>query len=294
MSDTLQAIPKAGKWKTFQERLLSTIILISLLVGALWWNNVWGYRILVCSFCVLTAFEWGHMLRVSGKASQPRTVTLVGVMYPIALMLSMLGFKGGALLLVFFSPILMLILLFAIEMRRVIVGSRALRSVATSFLAFIYPGWMFGMVMLAFCYKTESVSAVLWVIAVTKLSDIFAYVSGVLLGGKIWKGNKMIPHISPKKTWEGFIGSLILTSIAGVWLSTVCLTSEFSWWIVLIVTIILFIVAVLGDLAGSLVKRSLAIKDSGTMIPGIGGFFDLIDSLAFTVPVALLIFFLMR
>ena len=128
---------------------------------------------------------------------------------------------------------------------------------------------------------------VLWVILVTKMTDIFAYVSGLLLGGKFFT-KKLIPHISPKKTWEGIIGSWLLTNAAGIGLvfpmfGTASLSPASVLMLVLGITLI-FILAVYGDLAGSLVKRSLSVKDSGSLLPGIGGLFDLIDSPSFTVP----------
>ena len=118
-------------------------------------------------------------------------------------------------------------------------------------------------------------------------TDIFAYVSGLLLGGKFFT-KKLIPHISPKKTWEGIIGSWLLTNAAGIVLvfpmfGATSLSPASVLMLVLGITLI-FILAVYGDLAGSLVKRSLSVKDSGSLLPGIGGLFDLIDSPSFTVP----------
>ena len=99
----------------------------------------------------------------------------------------------------------------------------------------------------------------------------------------------MIPHISPGKTWEGFFGALLVSQIA-VWLVRWGAGEHLVWapqgiWLVLL-GLILAVGAVVGDLAESLLKRSLAAKDSGQVLPGIGGVLDLVDSICFTAPLA--------
>ena len=116
----------------------------------------------------------------------------------------------------------------------------------------------------------------------TKFSDVGAYVIGSLFGR-----HKMIPRISPGKTWEGFAGA-ILTSLAisvalTYFMGTASRRSRLTDSIVL--GLLLPLVSVVGDLAESVVKRDASIKDSGRSIPGIGGALDLIDSILFTAPV---------
>lgn len=309
--------PPGGKMIILAQRAFSTCILLGLLAAALLWDHEEGYYGLVCVFCVLTAWEWRHMLRVSGKASHPTLSMIFGIVYPLALsaVCYMSKFTPGTgqgeisvllqpLILVLGAPVLLVIISFMLEMKHVIVGSRPLRSVATTLLSFIYPGWLFAFAIpaihLAYIHQGEVapgiVMLVLWVVLVTKMADIFAYVSGMAVGGRFFT-RKLIPHISPKKTWEGIIGSWVLTNIAGVGLlfplcdplslgvgNLVCIMIGIS---------IIFILSVFGDLAGSLIKRSLAVKDSGSLLPGIGGVFDLIDSPAFTVPFICLLFLLM-
>jgi phosphatidate cytidylyltransferase len=122
----------------------------------------------------------------------------------------------------------------------------------------------------------------LFLVIVTKFSDCGAYLAGSLFGRHL-----MIPHISPKKTWEGFAGALLL-SLAG----SVTLVRCFPKALALIplphailLGLLLSLVAVIGDLAESIIKRSTGTKDSGHFLPGIGGAMDLIDSLLFTGPV---------
>lgn len=118
----------------------------------------------------------------------------------------------------------------------------------------------------------------LFFILATKIGDIGAYVTGTL-SNKILKGgnHKMIPSISPGKSYEGAVGGLLFT---------VLLCLAFHYWIPFISTplyavitgILFFFFGMAGDLAESAVKRACKIKDSGHTIPGIGGVFDLVDS----------------
>lgn len=291
------------------KRSFSTVILLGLLARALWWDSELGYYGLVCIFCILSAWEWRHMLLRSRKASQPNLSFFFGAAYPVLLSLAcwMTKFRATAtlqegpflipfpLMLALGAPVLLVVISFIREMKNPVVGSRALRSVATTLLSFIYPGWLFAFTILAlhlaymrvgYVYPAI-VMCVLWVILVTKLADIFAYVSGFLLGGRFFS-RRLIPHISPKKTWEGILGSWVLTNAAAIGLVfPMFRVSTLSTAQVLVLagcTSFIFLLSVYGDLAGSLVKRSLAIKDSGSLLPGIGGMFDLIDSPSFTVP----------
>ncbi len=103
-------------------------------------------------------------------------------------------------------------------------------------------------------------------------ADTGAYVSGLNFGK-----HPMAPSISPKKTWEGFIGALVICMIAGVLLSIFMLDQQ--WWFGLIFGGVILLTATFGDLAESLIKRDLGIKDMSSWLPGHGGFLDRIDSI---------------
>lgn len=123
---------------------------------------------------------------------------------------------------------------------------------------------------------------VAYLIAVSKFSDMGAYLTGSVIGR-----HKMIPHISPAKTWEGFAGalgfslgiSLLLRYLMPGQLGLI------SWSAAVWLGLVLSVAAVVGDLAESIIKRSTGVKDSGCTLPGIGGVLDLIDSLLFTAPI---------
>jgi phosphatidate cytidylyltransferase len=123
---------------------------------------------------------------------------------------------------------------------------------------------------------------VLYFIVVTKFSDTGAYAVGSLMGR-----HKMIPRISPAKTWEGFGGAIVISTAAS--LAFAHFLGHRLPGMTLVHAVVLGVVlsstAVVGDLIESLFKREAGVKDSGRLFPGIGGILDLLDSLLFNAPI---------
>lgn len=119
-------------------------------------------------------------------------------------------------------------------------------------------------------------------IVATIASDIGGYAAGVL-----WGKHSMAPTISPKKSWEGFAGSMVVGMAAGV--GTVVWALDGRWWVGLILGAVGVIMATLGDLSESLIKRDIGIKDMGDILPGHGGLMDRLDSLIAVAPLAWLV-----
>jgi phosphatidate cytidylyltransferase len=117
-----------------------------------------------------------------------------------------------------------------------------------------------------------------WIVTVVA-SDIGGYAVGVLFGR-----HPMAPSISPKKSWEGFAGSVAACLVSGVLTVTLLLDGSVTAGLVLGASVVL--AATLGDLVESLVKRDLGVKDMGSLLPGHGGIMDRLDSIALSAPVA--------
>jgi phosphatidate cytidylyltransferase len=129
----------------------------------------------------------------------------------------------------------------------------------------------------------DGVAGIITFILVTIASDIGGYVAGVLFGR-----HPMAPVISPKKSWEGFAGSVVFTIAAGVALVTWLFDAD--WWVGVALGAIAVVMATLGDLCESVIKRDLGIKDMSQVIPGHGGLMDRLDSLLATIaPIWLLL-----
>jgi len=154
-------------------------------------------------------------------------------------------------------------------------------STASIFTLFYVP--FLGSFVALLLAEDEGVKAIITFIAVTAASDIGGYAAGVLFGK-----HQMAPVISPKKSWEGFAGSTISCAVAGWLLVVYLLDGEWYWGVLL--GLIVVVMATLGDLVESVIKRDLGIKDMSQVIPGHGGLMDRLDSLLATAaPVWLLL-----
>jgi phosphatidate cytidylyltransferase len=130
--------------------------------------------------------------------------------------------------------------------------------------------------------QDQGVERIVTFIVVVIASDIGGYALGVLFGK-----HPMAPRISPKKSWEGFGGSVLLCCLAGA--LSLPLLLEATWWEGILLGLAVVCTAVLGDLCESTVKRDIGVKDMGTLLPGHGGIMDRLDSLLPSAPVVWLL-----
>ena len=150
-------------------------------------------------------------------------------------------------------------------------------------LAYVYLGLMFGFFLAI--RREHSAWVLLWVLLVIKACDIGAYFTGTALGR-----HKLIPWLSPGKTWEGLVGGVVAASIGGGVLAHLLLRSGVRMPIepasAALAGAIFGIVGQIGDLMASLFKRDAGQKDSGRILPGFGGLLDVLDSPLLVLPVA--------
>jgi phosphatidate cytidylyltransferase len=197
-----------------------------------------------------------------------------------------------------FENFVLLVFLFGVFARQMFrpTGKNApLEAMAYTLFGLMYVAWLFNfMTKIIYVVPRTPQGAtlgqfyVIYLVVVTKFTDMGAY----LVGSRIGR-HQMMPHISPAKTWEGFIGSLVF-AVAGSFLMIMLIPRQLAWlnfFHALILGLLIGLAAVVGDLGESIVKRSTGVKDSGALLPGIGGMLDLIDSLLFTAP---LLFFYLR
>lgn len=144
--------------------------------------------------------------------------------------------------------------------------------------------WVPFMISLALLlYREESgAGKVLMILLMAIGNDTWGYIAGVL-----WGKHPMAPKISPKKTWEGFAGSMVGSLIVGIICSMVI---GDPWWYGIIVAIFLVIASTVGDLGESMVKREIGIKDMSNLLPGHGGVMDRLDSIVFAIATGYVIF----
>ena len=149
------------------------------------------------------------------------------------------------------------------------------KSTAASFAIFSLA--FLGGFILLLAHDKEGLARIFTLVVLVSCNDTFAYIFGVLIGK-----HPLAPHISPKKTWEGLIGSVIATTIGSALVFQYALGH--TWWIGAAIGLVAVVTSTCGDLIESAVKRDLAIKDMGTILPGHGGMLDRIDSVLFTGP----------
>ena len=146
-----------------------------------------------------------------------------------------------------------------------------LTDVAASVFLAIYLG-LFASFATLLVAPADGAQRVLTFLIMVVSSDTGGYAAGVLFGK-----HPMAPTISPKKSWEGFAGSILAAMVGGA--LSVALMLDHPWWQGLITGAVIAIVATVGDLAESLIKRDLGVKDMGNLLPGHGGVMDRMDSL---------------
>ncbi|MFC4856401.1 phosphatidate cytidylyltransferase [Actinophytocola glycyrrhizae] len=146
-----------------------------------------------------------------------------------------------------------------------------LRDVSSSILTAAYVP-LFASFAAMLVVAEDGVARVLCFLIVVVCNDVGGYTTGAKLGR-----HPMAPTISPKKSWEGFIGSMVFGVVAGT--LAVTFTLDGQWWQGALFGAAIVCTATVGDLVESLIKRDLGIKDMGTLLPGHGGLMDRLDSL---------------
>jgi len=284
-----------SKQITFFSRLASTVALWVLMLGTVFAGYDMGFFALLAGTALLGLYEYYRMLEGDGIP----VFTLTGMICASVLLV------GGFVLMREMGPgncydfelavlVLFLMVIFSRQMFR---GAERdpLRAMGYTVFGLLYVPWLFSFITKIIYLtprsefgETTGQYYVLYLVMVTKFSDMGAYVFGSLFGKR-----PFAPHISPNKTWEGFFGALVTSLIASYWLYSLMpqKLSAFRFEDVTVLGILLGFAAVIGDLAESIVKRGAHTKDSSAILPGIGGTLDLIDSLLFTSPI---LFFYMR
>jgi phosphatidate cytidylyltransferase len=276
--------------QTFFARFLSTATLWSVCAGVFYLGYEPGLRVLIGGLLLRGLSEYYSMLAADHIAHFRRTGMLLGLALLVGAFVT--GSTNGAdAAFIFESSALLLatLLVFSRQIFHRDPNTVPIAAIGYTLLGIVYVPFL-GANAINLVYVTPKTADghltghfyLLYLAAVTKMSDCGAYLTGSLIGK-----HQMIPRISPKKTWEGFFGALghsLLTSLILVRLFPKQLSLIGSTSSAVLLGLGLGFAAVLGDLAESLVKRSTHIKDSGHFLPGIGGALDLVDSLLFTAP----------
>jgi phosphatidate cytidylyltransferase len=282
-----------SKGAVFIRRLFSFILLWTIVIGSLFSGHKalsdWVFFLIIAGLAASGLVEFYGMVRKLGYPCFDKLGIFGGLLLIVATFVYISGdFRRAA------SPSRMndfetsFFILFVLGLcLRQFVSRQAntgILAISTTLFGLMYVPWLLNFIQKINFFGQAGVKGnyyVLYFVLVTKFSDCGAYAAGSLFGR-----HKMIPRISPGKTWEGFGGAIIVSTAASV---------LFAGWAgprlagmtplhSVILGIILSMAAVIGDLIESLFKREAGLKDSGHLFPGIGGILDLLDSLLFNAP----------
>ena len=291
MSETSSSKPDRSKTQVFCARLTSTLIVWAIVATVFVSGSPWAFLGLISFLAISGAAEF-RMLFHKFPGSGCRNIGLVsGLIVMLIVGVTLVSSKdqaGSSFHWEMLGLVVTLLGGFCWRFRSGIEKRESVDAVGDGLLAYLYVPIFFGVFTLQLMCLPDVEAAVpgAWLVlmmcASAKFTDMGAYMTGSLIGK-----NKMAPHLSPAKTWEGFYGAQLFAQV-GAW-GTWALAGDALSWIppvhVAIIGVLMALSSVTGDLAESVLKRSLKVKDSGSWMPGIGGVLDLIDSLCFAAPV---------
>ncbi|MFN7022005.1 MAG: phosphatidate cytidylyltransferase [Phycisphaerales bacterium] len=295
-----------------KHRLILGPVLIAMIAGLLWlderldarsvpeaWVRWWPGEsgtwpaglVLLCAGLLivpLAARELARIFRANGVQASRRWLAMAamaGLLVSAAVPRQTSSVNAVAMVSTVGGAVLIASLLWHIRGRNL---QGATAAVGAALFAFIYLGLMFGFILAL--RREHSAWVVLGVLAVAKSSDIGAYFTGTLVGQ-----HKLIPWVSPGKTWEGLFGGLAAaagTACLGLWFARAAgptIAPEIalrSYAFAAVGGVLLGLTGQAGDLLASVLKRDAKLKDSGGVLPGFGGVLDVLDSVLLVAPVA--------
>jgi len=272
------------------KRITSTVVLWLAVLAVLWFFRTGGAVAVIVAISVLTLRELYRLMAAAGNAPFSALGMLFGGLVTLAPWTeARYGIPGYPL-------VALAVVVFSVRILLERAPEKRVEALSSTLFGLVY-------VCLLLQYLVRIVTPVagdavpadgrlvlcLWVVAVAKFCDVGALLSGLAFGR-----HPMAPLTSPKKTWEGAVGGVIIAMGAGAlvaWLGRGVVPAAFSPLRAAVLAAPLAAVAIASDLVESVIKRRAALKDSGGGVPGIGGIFDLSDSLILAAPVG---FFLLQ
>lgn len=260
----------AGSKNSFLWRVLTGTVLVGFVIGAVFTHRLALFA-LVALFITLASYEFLKILRLRGINPNPTVILSLALLFPVFAYLRL-----PMLLVILFS--FLVIALYGIFQKTT---ASHLSFFAASVFMLCYLGLLPAhLILLKQLAVKNSLSNwhVMFPLIFTWINDTAAYGVGAGFGR-----HKLIPSISPKKSWEGTIAGLVFSILATLGYWWIWFRTKPFWYFV-IAGVILSLLALAGDLCESSFKREAGLKDSSRSLPGHGGFLDRIDSLLFTIP----------
>jgi phosphatidate cytidylyltransferase len=263
-------------WKSFQTRALSALAALAIIIGCYYFFQIRGLQAVIFAAVAMGSWELREILFNQESSKSLRNLILflnLTVFAFSTLALNLSGITFSVAFIIFITASLLVL-------HKTGDLQRMARLQANGAISLFYMG-----LLPAFAYRlldqAQGLSWFVYLLAVVFAGDTFAYVFGVLFGR-----HKVMPSVSPKKTWQGSMGGLVGSLAA----SAVCgyyLFPEISMSFLLPLAVCAGFAGQFGDFFESLLKRVADVKDSGKIMPGHGGVLDRIDGVLFAAPVVL-------
>ena len=253
-----------------RQRVVTTIVLLPVLIATIWFGELW-FVLVVSAIGAIGTFEF-YRLDTNGKL---KPLYYLGILIVISLFLLPYFFNGVSAVHVLSIGIIISLLGLLLVRHR----DHAFNQWAWAMAGILYPGFL-----ITYWVKLRNMELgreyVFWLISILIINDVAAYFVGRALGK-----HALSPQISPHKTWEGAVGGLLAGIIISIAFYFTFLL-PLSLWQIIVIGLLMCILAQAGDLIESLLKRNKAVKDSGKILPGHGGFLDRMDSYVLTAAAA--------
>jgi phosphatidate cytidylyltransferase len=271
------------------KRIFSTVILWSLIGGVMWFFRTTGVLVLITIISVLTLREFYQLMRGAGYTPFDRLGLFFGGLITVAPWAEARFGRPDHLLLALATVVIAVRLL----------GERKPENRVES-LASTLVGLVYISVLLQYFVRIVTplpgdvvtpdgrLLLCLWLVVVAKFCDMGALLTGLAIGR-----HKLAPEISPKKTWEGAVGGVLVSMASGAtfaWCARDSFPAHLTPLVAALMAAPIAILAIVSDLIESVIKRRANFKDSGHSVPGIGGMFDLCDSLILVAPLGYFLF----
>ncbi|CAD83348.1 phosphatidate cytidylyltransferase [Candidatus Blochmanniella floridana] len=280
-----------------RDRVISTCILVPILISILFLFSVTQFSCLLFAVCAISAWEWGKLMHFSENIYYLWIFVICSILCITLIMIlihNYLYFNCFFILLSCFSFVIiwwvfmLLLVLFYPYSSCVWNSSNVLRFCFG--LLIIFPFFFGVLTLYKFGYSNNDVNGKWWLLYVLVLvwiNDVSAYIIGQMFGT-----HKLLKYVSPKKTWEGFIGGILVSTIIA-WIISKYMIDVRNFYIIFVCFVCAILFSVIGDLTESMFKRESGVKDTGNLIPGHGGILDRMDSLFSAIPVFTVLLFLL-
>lgn len=284
--------PALSKGQLFLRRLTSTVVLWAIIIAALFYGGKVVSDVVFLLIILLLAgtglAEFYGIVEKLGLACFKYCGLFGGLLLMVGTFLNLtghLGMHNSPARVNDFETSFLILFVLGLCIRQFVAKSntKGVLAISTTLFGLMYVPWLLNFIQkINFFPNIDGHYYLLYFVLITKFSDSGAYAVGSLIGR-----HKMIPRISPGKTWEGFAGAIVVSTGASLLFTHLAQEHmpEMNLIHAAILGVILSVSAVVGDLIESLFKREAGLKDSGSLFPGIGGILDLLDSLLFNAPI---------